>query len=167
MTTYDLSEAGEMIDHLGTQLESAARRGLLSAAHRGVQEIVTQIIPTKSPTPVDRRIYAAGWRVDPQPDGPVIENNEPHAPMIEFGVKGANVKVGRAMLTALAAWAVRKGIATQANAISAAWAIARRLQQRGIFNNGQGLGVLTELVEKRIDRIISEEVSREIEKELG
>ena len=143
---------------------AAALRGLQSAAMRGVQVIQTEIIPSRVPQPVDRSLYRGGWRFSFEPDGALIFNNEPHAPEVEFGVRAANVKIGKAMIQALAEWAVRKGLASAGKeAVSAAWAIAKTMQRRGIF--GQGLGILRELVRDRVHGIVTEEVVRELKLE--
>lgn len=96
------------------KIAGAAIRGLRSAGLRGVAEIVTFIIPARSPQPVDRGLFRAGWKSLPTNDGCTIENMEPHAIFIEHGVK--NIRVGRKMIDALAEWAVRKGITDKANA---------------------------------------------------
>lgn len=162
----ELSKADAWVVQVARRHREAAVRGLHSAALRGVQVIVTQIIPSRTPQPVDRAIYRGGWRPVMRPDGADIQNLEPHAILVEEGVRASNVKVGRAMLQALAEWAVRKRIATRADAMGVAWAIAKSMQRRGIFGQ-RGLGILRELVEQHLDRIVREEVQREVEKELG
>jgi hypothetical protein len=146
---------------------AAARAGLLKAANRGLQVLITEIIPSRSPQPVDRGTYRAGWKVEViDPDRVAIMNPEPHAVFIEFGVRAENVKIGRAMLEALSEWAKRKGLAhTNQEAVGVAWAIAKAMQKKGIFNrNRPGLRILEELVTKRIDNILKEEVAREIQR---
>lgn len=159
----------EMPGLLGTVRErwfKAAVRGLQSAAARGVQTIVVQIIPSRSPMPVDRATFKAGWRAWPAPDGAVIENFEPHAILIEKGVRGENVKIGRKMIDALTEWAIRKRIvADEKEAKRFAWALAKKMKQRGIFRGGRGFGILQELVERYLPDYIAEEVAREIEEE--
>ncbi len=149
----------------GLKLRAAGIRGLRSAGFRGVQDIVGRIIPSRSPQPVDRAIYRAAWRVVDIDGGVAIENLSPHAVFIEEGVRAGNVKAGRAMIDALAAWAQRKGLATSGDAVKIAWAIAMSMKRRGIFGP-RGLGILRELVNDRIDGFIREEVVREVEKEL-
>ena len=169
MTAIDLSDAEKHFETLGEKLHDAAVRGLQSAALRGQQEILTRIIPSRSPQPVDRGIYRAGWRVILTPLGAILENAEPVAVFIEYGVRGSNVKLGRAMIDALAEWVTRKGIASSAEALSAAWGIAKNMQRRGIFNyyggasNVGGMRILGELL-LRLPQIAQEEVLREIGK---
>lgn len=168
MKVVSLGQAGVAVDLLDKAMREAAIRGLRSAAARGVQVIVTQIIPSRTPQPVDRSVYRAGWRAVASMgsegggrwNAADIYNAEPHAAHIEYGVRAANVKIGRVMIQALTAWVQRKGIAKGAEAVGAAWAIAKAMQKRGIF--GRGLGILTELVEKRLPTIIKEEVEREL-----
>lgn len=139
----------------------AAMRGLHSAAMRGVQMIQTEIIPASVPQPVDRGIYRAGWRFLAATDGALIFNNEPHAAHIEYGVRSQNVKIGRRMIFALTEWVTRKKLASPGKeAVSAAWAIAQKMKQRGIF--GPGLHVLFKL-KRVLPAVIREEISAEIE----
>jgi hypothetical protein len=166
-TSVEISAASQWLDRLGGSLRGAAERGLLAAAQRGVSEIVGRIIPSRSPKPFDRGVFQAGWRAMQVEGGADIFNNEPHAAFIEDGVRAANVKPGMAMLRALASWAERKGLAKKGNGMSMAWAIATKMKRRGIFNGGQGFGILKELIEDRIDDLIAEEVTREIERETG
>jgi site-specific recombinase XerC len=162
----DLRKADAWIVEVGAAYRKAAILGLYSAALRGVQVIVTQIIPARTPQPVDRAVYRSGWRVSPAQGGADIENLEPHAAFIEDGVRAANVKIGRAMIEALSEWVVRKRIASRDEALSVAWAIAKAMQRRGIFGR-RGLGILRELVEQHLDGIVREEVSREVDREMG
>jgi hypothetical protein len=165
MTTIDLAQAGEHFDKLGKEMREAAKRGLVSAAERALQVILTQIIPSRSPEPRDMGTYRAGWHVDPHEpeDGATIYNDEPHAIFIEEGVQASNVKIGEEMLQMLSEWAIRKGLAAdEEEALDVAWAVARAAQRRGIFGDGEGLGIMRELVEQHLDRIIEQEVEREM-----
>ncbi len=147
------------------QLSRAAIRGLRSAGFRCVNEIVTFIIPSRTPQPVDRSLFRGGWKTMPTDFGCTVENMEPHAVFIEEGV--TNIKIGRAMIDALAEWAIRKGIATKEESRSRAWAIAKSMEARGhIFGVG-GMGILRELVEGgKLKQYVEEEVKREVEREL-
>lgn len=164
MSEVDLKNAGRAIDKLRDDMREAALRGIWSAAARGLGIIQTQIIPARSPQPVDRGVYRAGWKWQPERDGATIYNNEPHAPIVEYGARAENIKIGSAMIRALAEWVQRKGIATDGDPVRVAWAIARAMQRRGIFNRGskRGLGVLKEFVEEHQERLVTEEVEREL-----
>jgi hypothetical protein len=165
MPAIQLKGAASWVDKLGKDMHAAALRGLLSAANRGVGTIVSVIIPSRSPQPVDRGLYKAGWRAHRDPNGASIENNEPHAPFVEYGVRGANVAIGRAMITALAGWVARKRLARSGpEAISAAWAIAKSMKARGIFRGGRGMRILDELRARYLATFIREEVAREIKR---
>lgn len=169
-TVIDLKDAAKYFGHeWPTKFRSAAIRGLLSAAMRGVQVIQTSIIPSRNPSPEDRGTYKAGWHFGPIVNGAELWDDSPAAAFIEDGVRAANVKPGRAMLTALAEWALRKGLVSDPKeAKSAAFAIARNMQKRGIFNRGStGLGILREFVEKYAETYSKEEIEREIARELG
>jgi hypothetical protein len=164
MTTVPLKLAPELIEKAGEKWLQAARKGCLSAAMRGVQTIITEIIPSRTPQPVDRGTYRAGWRAYHAPYGALIENIEPHAPIIEGGARAGNIKIGKAMIAALAEWAARKGLAAKGkDAERVAWAIAKAMKRRGIFNQGRGLEILGELVERYLPQIMQEEISAEIE----
>jgi hypothetical protein len=168
--TIDIQAMPKWVKTLGPAWKAAAERGLYSAALKGVQLIVGQIIPSRTPQPVDRGVYRAGWRAVQETGGARIENVEPHADFIEFGVRAGNVKVGAAMLRALAAWAERKGLAKKGGGgMQVAWAIAGAMKKKGIFNSQgrNGLGILRELVEKpeNLFAIIEKEIAKEIRKE--
>jgi hypothetical protein len=162
-----LEDASRFFGELGERMLAAARIGLVKAGERGLQKLVAEIIPSRSPQPVDRGTYRAGWKTERvSRDVVAIFNPEPHAPFIEGGVRAENVKIGAAMIRALAEWALRKGIADdEQSAIGVAWAIAKTMQKDGIFNpmGRKGLGILRELNENFIDDILREEVSREMQ----
>ncbi len=172
MTTHviDLKDAAAFF---GTEwpkkMHAGAMRGLLSAALHGVQTIQTVIIPSRTPSPVDRGTYRAGWRSGPIANGAELWNDDPTAVFVEGGVRASNVKLGSAIITALTTWLMRKGIQTESKeAKSMAFAIVRRMQQRGIFNHGStGLGILKEFDEKYAERYSKEEIERELRRELG
>lgn len=108
---FDISEMPALQRWVGTKVEKGIRRGMVSAAVRTVSHIQTQIIPKEKRVPVDRGLYKAGWKWFAESSGAVlVYNGMPHASLIEDGVRGSNVKVGRKMLEALAGWAKRKGL---------------------------------------------------------
>lgn len=146
-----------------------ARIGLRKAGERAIQKIVTEIIPSRSPEPVDRGTYKAGWKTEVvDEDTVVIDNSEPHAPIIEGGARAENIKIGTVMLTALSQWAMRKGLADdEEEALNIAWAIAKAMQRRGNFNRyqgGTGLYIMGELRDEYLKDILREEVKREVER---
>lgn len=158
-----LSKAGAQFEGLKQEMKVAAYRGLVAAGARGLQVLIVEIIPKRVPQPVDRGTYKAGWKLRIGPDYVEIYNDETVAPIIEDGARASNIKVGRALLEALASWALRKGLANDPKeALRVAWGIARIMQKRGIFNRDgkSGLGILRELVEWRLDNIIETEVLR-------
>lgn len=167
MSVYDLKYGARELDKLGVKLRKDAGLSLYSAALRGVSVIQTQLIPARVPQPVDRGLYRAGWRAEPFVEGDAIMgadiyNVEPWAVFIEKGVRAANVKIGGAMLRALAEWATRKGIVKgNDDPKKVAWAIAKSMQKKGIFKGGAGLGVLLELMTKHMPKIAREELKRQ------
>ena len=177
--TWNLKDAGVMVDTMKKEIAGAVDRALLAAAHRTVEHIVTSVMPAEPRVPVDRGLYRSGWRAFRFEHGAIVENKTPPAPYIEFGVRAENVKISRAMIEELAKWVKRKGLggqtvisksgksravkATDTEATSIAWAIAKSMQKNGIFNRGKGLRIL-EKAEKKIPDFIREEVGRELKK---
>lgn len=162
-----LSKAAARFEELGADMRDAAYKGLVMAGARGLAVLLSEIIPKRIPQPVDRGVYRAGWKLRVGPEYVEIYNDEPVAPIIEDGARASNIKVGRALIQALASWSLRKGLASSPKeALSIAWAIATKMKERGIFNrNGQqGLGILRELVTWRLDNIIETEVLRALGK---
>jgi hypothetical protein len=171
---YSLADAGLMLRDLHGEMLMAAKRGLLSAAHRTVSHVQAQ-----SDLPFDRGVYRAGWRAKPDRDGAIVENLAPHAPFIEFGVRGENVRISRAMIEKLAQWVRRKGIGGTVTksakgkgfkkpstvvATKIAWAIAISMKKKGIFNKGKGLKILDKALKMHAAQFISEEVEKELAK---
>lgn len=155
-----------MIEKLGPAWRDAAIKGLYSAAMRGVQCIVTKIIPSRTPEPTDRAVYKSGWRATPESWGARVINLTPYANIIEGGVRAENVKIGTAMIRALASWAERKGLVDKGDGMSVAWAIAKSMQKKGIFNRGgfPGLQILATLFNtpENMPTFVREEVAREV-----
>lgn len=168
MTVVKLDQASKYFARMGSKILAGARVGLVKAGERGLQKIVVEIIPSRSPQPVDRGTYKVGWKTEQVTrDTVAILNPEAHAPFIEDGVRPENVKIGTALIEALSEWAMRKGIAEDEDeAIGVAWAIAKTMQKEGIFNRygQQGLGILRELNEEHITKILNEEISNEVRK---
>ena len=170
MASISLSAMPNYIRGMHQALEKGARRGLILAGERGVAKIVTEIIPSRSPQPVDRATYKAGWKTEQVTKDRVdILNSEPHAVFIEFGVRAENVRIGAALIKALSEWALRKGIAESSKeAVGVAWAVAKGMQKKGIFNRrtGGGLRILEELETEYLEDILQQEVVREINREI-
>ncbi len=176
--TITLKQAPAEIQKVGADLKRRLGHAMFSSCIRGVQVIQTQIIPTLVPRPVDRGIYRAGWRYAVLLEGDTVAggeifNSEPVAAFIEKGVRAENVKIGMALINALAEWALRKGLVSKkvtkkrsaaavANeARSAAWAIALSMKKRGIFQQGKGFHVLGKLLmQDRMPAIMQAEIAR-------
>jgi len=158
-TQITLKEAGAFFGKLTDKRREAAMRGLKSAALRALQIVKAELIPAAVPQPVDRGVYRAGWAMAEVPNhGVLIVNAEPHAALVEHGVRAANVKVGRAMIAALTEWARRHSFEDPKGA---AWAIARAMQKRGIWG-GRGLGIKALMDDRLRNGIVEEEVKREL-----
>lgn len=162
---FDIHEHPKVKQWLDKGFEKAAERAMLATAVKLVAHIQTEIIPNLKPQPVDRGMYKAAWRYKKIKGGAEVYNTAPHAPLIEYGVRAANVKPGRAMIDALAAWVKRKGISKdKAEARQIAFAIALSMKKKGIFDGGKGLRVLEKAVKKLGDFLNTEfraEVARE------
>lgn len=161
-----LEDAHKWFDRFAAEHAKAAKRGLLSAAARAVAEIKTQIIPGLIPEPVNRGTYKAGWDFGEDDDGAWYGNDLPHAPLIEYGVRAGNVKIGRKMIDGLTEWVEMKGMGKGPVARKVAWMIASSQKMRGVFNNGKGYRVM-EKMNKRLPKIIKAEVERELKRAAG
>lgn len=164
-TKIDISEVEELGRRLGIALDKIAARAVLSTAHRVVQKITTVTIPAEPRPPIDRRLYAAGWVAKPVSGGAMIQNTVPYASIIEYGARAENIKIGRAMIDALEAWAKRKGIGkNEMTPRQVAWAVAKAMKKRGIYNGGKGLRILEKAL-RGVELFFAEELKREIERE--
>jgi hypothetical protein len=160
----------EMRRRLDAAVQKAARVAVLATANRIVGFIVTDLIPSAKPPPEDRGIYKAAWRAEPITNGAAVMNTAPHAPMIEWGVRAANVKIGKKMIDALAGWVRRKGVVSgkgasaEAQARGVAFAIATKMKQRGIWAP-KGLRILEKGM-RRLNEFLQEEYPRELRRAL-
>jgi hypothetical protein len=104
----------------------------------------------------------------PKKWGAEVANAVPHGLFIEHGVRAKNVKPGRKMIDALAAWVKRKGIVAgrgrnvAAQARGVAFAIAQSMRRKGIFNRGKGFGIL-----KRALLPVQKYIQRELKREMA
>lgn len=180
MPTISLDKADAWLAERAKLYRTAALKGVLSAGLRTVNYILTSIIPQTKPEPVARGVYRSGWRAVKIKNGVSVQNSLPHAMLIEYGVKAANVKVGMKMIDALTEWVRMKGIggrlathgkrlylikANHDEARSIAWAIAMNMKKKGIFNGGKGLNILGRAM-KMAPTFLVQEVSREIAREI-
>lgn len=193
MATFDISQLPQLRKHIDDRVRKAAQKGLLSAANRIVGHIKSTVIPNEPRPPVDTGIYAAAWKAQMVYDGAEVFNDAPHAPIIEYGVRAANVKIGRKMIEALASWVKRKGFVadfkyvpekrqaradfvrvrkekktaaeTDLAAHRIAWAIAKKMQQRGIFGE-KGLRILEKAM-RALPDMAQKELAAELEREFG
>ena len=145
MATVNLKVAASWLDRVRSDVRGAAMKAALSAAALGVRDIQSVIIPGITPhPPINKGLYRMGWKFQRIEGGARIFNRVyPQAPLIEFGVRASNVKPGRAMIIALAEWITQKGLAFKNpndTLESVAWAIAKSMQKRGIFNQGNSSG---------------------------
>jgi hypothetical protein len=189
MPTFDIKLHAEFGKYIGTKLDGAIRRGLLSTAMRVVNHIKTEVIPSEPREPVLRGVYAAGWKAQKTDGGADVYNDVPYATIIEKGVPASSVKIGRKMIDALTEWVRMKGLVAAKRPVAAggsqfvtriryvkktsdevnddaravAWAIAQSMKKRGIFNGGKGLRILERAL-LEVPRFVVEEVTREIQR---
>lgn len=159
MTSIDLDDAAKFIGGKVTdEIKAAMRRGLFSAAKRMASMIVGRYIPTAQPPPVDRGEYKAAWNSGKEGEGAFFENTSAHAPMVEYGVRAGRIAPSRAVIAAVAAWAVRKGMTDAATSTRVAFAIVNNLKSRGI--------VARAIMEKANNDLLATVVNEELEREL-
>lgn len=161
MPTFDAKRSEVFARWLREQLVSATKRAAFSTATRLVGVIQNELIPNASPPPVFDGHYRSAWRPTRTADGADVVNDIPYAPIIEYGARPENIKIGREMIDALEEWVRRKGIAAGEDSRGVAWAIAQTFKKKGIFNGGKGLRI-AEQARKRISDILAEEVKREV-----
>lgn len=171
---FKISQADEVGKYLEDSIDKIARRALFGVANRVVARITTVIIPKEPRQPVDRGAYRAAWKAKKDPDGAIVSNSMPYSSIIEHGARAENIKIGRAMIKALAAWVLRKGIVAKGkgregkakaalDAEKVAWAIAKKMKKRGIFGE-RGLRVLEKAM-AFVANDFAEEIAREIARE--
>ncbi len=184
MISFDIQDTDGLFEHVSDAIEKGRRAGMLSAGMRLVGVIQNELIPQAKPhPPEDQGAYKAAWHAEPTATGADVYNDSPHAPIIEYGARAANIKVGRKLIDALSEWIVRKGLAgkgrgsIQARAHadevrSFAFAIAKSMQgfgmnrsgPPGIFNYSDPRGGLriAEKARARAPKIVAEEIAAEI-----
>jgi hypothetical protein len=176
MPTFKLDELDKLEVWLKSRTADGLRRGLVSAAYRTLGVIQNELIPAEKPQPVDRGAFRAGWKVETTERGADIVNSLPYASVIDKSARAESVKIGRAMIQALAEWARRKGFAPAGVPVgrsdpkdpdkayeSIAWAIAVSMKRRGIFQRDgvSGLQIAAKAV-ARLKGYLQEEIAREI-----
>ncbi len=112
MISFDIQDTDGLFEHVSDAIEKGRRAGMLSAGMRLVGVIQNELIPQAKPhPPEDQGAYKAAWHAEPTATGADVYNDSPHAPIIEYGARAANIKVGRKLIDALSEWIVRKGLA--------------------------------------------------------
>lgn len=182
---FEVEQHPEFISWVSKEVHGAMHKAMLVTASRVVHRINTEIIPGISPhQPVDRGTARAGYRVETIGNRVYIVNHVLHALFMEEGVRAENVKPGRAMIAALAAWAKRKGLDVskyQSSAMSTkreslsigsepytklAWGIAKSMKKKGIFgaqNTPSGLQIIHKAM-SNVKTWLSDEMKRELSK---
>jgi hypothetical protein len=172
--TFRLDELGKFEEWVRSKAADGLKRGLASAALRTLGAIQNEIIPAEDPQPVDRGAFRAGWRIETHDKGTDIVNDLPYAPVIDRGARPEAIKIGTAMIQALAEWAKRKGFSPagipkggdpEKAWESVAWAIAVNMKKSGIFQRNGVSGLrISEKAVKRLKEFLPEEIRREVER---
>ncbi len=188
MPIFQVAQSREIAEWLKKGTTAAIKAAVASTALRTVGHIQNELIPNEEPQPVDTGAYRAGWHVD----GSDVVNTLPYATVIEGGARGANIKIGHAMIKALKLWVLRKGFFGRGRAVSGAtrgikegafgvgkagraaanieqqaesvaWAIAVAMKKRGIFNRNGSKGLrIAERATQFALKVLPEEMAREV-----
>lgn len=112
--------------------ESRLRRAVDLAAYAAALRLKAYLMNVTDELGItDRGIYKNSFRVVKGPNGPLVENNSPHAPMVELGARPH--KVSREGVEAIAAWVRRKlGVKDSDEALGIAYAISKKIEQHGM-----------------------------------
>jgi len=163
----DMRQWNGYMQKLGARYMDAARRGLVSGAMRCIPYLQTRTSQAKAASPrgttgaLDTGLYKAAWRSASVHNGSKVFNMRSYAAVIEKG-RRRRKKVGRAGRVNLEAWAKRKLKLNDKEARSAAFAIAKKIEQRGLDAREVMMGD-----EKRLVKLVEEEMLRELDLELG
>lgn len=141
---------------MGPATVAAARRGLLSAAHRLRERAIRQ---SRAAGAMDTGRYVQSWKAMPTENGAVTYNDAPYAGIIEFGRRAG---ARQPPVSALIPWIRRKLRLSPKEAASAAFAIAREIGRKGI----KGRMIMQKTAELARTYAL-EEVRREVAKVLG
>lgn len=180
MKTFTIHDIPGLTGHISDGIQKAAKRAALATANRMVSIIQTELIPGESLPPIFDGHYSSGWHAEPTEEGADVYNDMPYAPVIEWGARAQNIKIGRAMIAALTEWVMRKGLVgklsrsadaraeQEVEARQIAWAIAVSMKTKGIFNRDgrQGLRI-GERAAARAQEFLGEEFQRELRRAMG
>jgi hypothetical protein len=138
---------------VGAQLGAAAIKGLQRAAYDLHARAVREVEASKPRPPVDIGQLKRSFRVQPTPDGAVVDNTSPQAVWMEYGTRPH-----WAPLSPLLAWAQRKA---RGGNIRSAYALAKGTQlaiaKRGTAPRHfwqRSLKALPDIVRKRLEEAL-------------
>lgn len=151
---------------MGVEIIAAAKRAMLSAAHRLQVKVQDQTreAPPASMGPmrgaytgaVDTGNYLRSWKVKPTDLGATLYNIAPYAGVIEWGRRAGR----RAPpVQILATWVQRKLGLSRKEAQSAAFAISKAIAKRGL----RARKVLRTTTTKYARAFVREEIKRELD----
>lgn len=126
-----LSQFADVLDDLPDELETAAIRGVRSAALRAVGFIVEEIDNGKPYPPVNTGALRQSIKWSPLPKGAAVFSDAPHFPFMEYGTRPHMPPV-----EPLVVWATRKFQVGEKEARAIAWAVAIKISREGIEPRG-------------------------------
>lgn len=120
---------------LGKRLKPATVRGLQRGAMQAlpVLQDATRFAPPASPAgqpgAVNTGALLRGWRAVPEPNGVLVTNSVPYAPVVEYGRRAG---ARQPPLRVIEQWARRRLRLNAKEAKAAAYPIARAIAKRGL-----------------------------------
>jgi hypothetical protein len=150
---------GDLATRVGADLHQftkVAERAIYThVATRGVANAVAEVSKVQPNAPVDRGAYRQSFKAAPIPGGAMLYNSRAYAGVLESGRRPGRK---RPPVDVIAAWVLRKGLVgrsgnTKPNrderkaARSIAFAIARKIGERGLPRDGQPMRIMEKAVE--------------------
>lgn len=162
----DPQQWSRYMGELAQRFQPAMQRGIVAGAQKCIPilQAATRNAPPASDNGTrgafDTGIYLSAWRATPISNGAMVFNSRPQAGVIDYGRRPS--PVGRDGIRNLTAWAHRKLQLSDAEARSAAWAIAKTLEKRPL----KARKVMTGSEAKMIEAVESE-ITHELDVELN
>lgn len=152
----DIDDWAGWLKRLGTRLEPALIRGIMAGGQRCLPLLQdsTRMAPPASTRgrtgAIDTGLYLAAWATSPIEKGVRVFNSRPYSGVIESGRRPS--AVSREGIRNIKGWAKRKLQLSDAEAESAAWAIASTLREKQLVPRK----VMTSIEENMIEAVEAE-----------
>lgn len=124
--TITAKDVSRVLRFEAARASKAMAEASLAAARRTVAYLAND---TDRKGITDRGILKAGWKARRRGNGAEVVNDAPHAGIVELGARPH--EVGKAGISAIARWAVRKLGLDEKEAMGAAYAIAAKIREVG------------------------------------